>query len=158
MKLSVTVILPVLRMVPILQTYLFNTNLELHGELPEHSGFCSFKSPCVRRRRVELGMAERDASHSGANLRGRCSLGQSWSSTKHPVIHSLVYSTNICWVFVRHSRKPFTLHAIHTHSLIREVTPLTPFYRWENWGSMRLKPGPKVTQLMNNPGAQRSSK
>ena len=26
-------------MVPILQTYLFNTNLELHGELPEHSGF-----------------------------------------------------------------------------------------------------------------------
>ena len=126
--------------------------------LPEHSGFCSFKSPCVRRRRVELRMAERDASHSGANLRGRCSLGQSWSSTKHPVIHSLVYSTNICWVFVRHSRKPFTLHAIHTHSLIREVTPLTPFYRWENWGSMRLKPGPKVTQLMNNPGAQRSSK
>ena len=39
MKLSVTVILPVLRMVPILQTCLFNTNLELHGELPEHSGF-----------------------------------------------------------------------------------------------------------------------
>lgn len=38
-KLSVTVILPVLTMVPILQTCLFNTNLELHGELPEHSGF-----------------------------------------------------------------------------------------------------------------------
>ena len=26
-------------MAPILQTCLFNTNLELHGELPEHSGF-----------------------------------------------------------------------------------------------------------------------
>lgn len=39
MKLSVTVILPVLRMVPILQTSLFNINLGLHGELPEHSGF-----------------------------------------------------------------------------------------------------------------------
>lgn len=33
------VILPVLRMAPILQTSLFNINLGLYGELPEHSGF-----------------------------------------------------------------------------------------------------------------------
>lgn len=38
---------------------------------------------------------DQDASHSGADFRGR-RLGQNWSSPKLSVVHTLVHSTNIC--------------------------------------------------------------
>ena len=80
----------------------FLDTLRKHSFKCRESGFCSFKSPCVRRRRVELGVAGRDAFRSGANLRGRCCLGQSWSSPK--LRHSLTglfhkYLLSVCQAF-----------------------------------------------------------
>lgn len=129
--------------------------------LPEHSGFCSFKSPCVGRRRVDWaggGFGGGNASHSGAHF-GVDALGRAGIASNSLLLaHWFIPQISAERLrYAGDSRKHFRF-IISRNSCPqpgKRSNPINPILQMRKLRLNDIKPGCKVTRLMNNTGSQR---